>query len=102
MVAKAKEKKYPEIRIDSETMRNLPGSRWLVTFGRDGGVYIEPLSDDEFMTNEEKVLQHLNEKVEFRPEVLAKFMTAAIKNMAYRYGDINRNMKPIIDNDDAV
>jgi hypothetical protein len=29
-------------------------------------------------------------------------MTAAIKNMAYRYGDINRNMKPIIDNDDAA
>ncbi|MBS0300520.1 MAG: hypothetical protein JSR32_11510 [Proteobacteria bacterium] len=54
MAAKAKEKKYPEIRIDSETMKNLPGSRWLVTFCRDGDIYIEPLSGDEFLTTKEK------------------------------------------------
>lgn len=99
MTNKAKVKDFNDLRVDSETVRNLPGSRWIVTFRKDGDISIKPLTDEEFVTTEELILQHLNAKAEFRPDVLVKFMTAAIRNMAYRYGDINRNMKPIIDGD---
>lgn len=95
-MATAKRQDCHEISIDADIMKDLLGTRWIVRFKLDGGISIKPVAYEEFLTTDEKILDGLNEKLQFNPQVLATFVTSAIKNMASRYGEKN-NARVTID-----
>jgi len=85
----AKVKPSPDIQIDPEMMKSLQGSRWLVWFDYDGGLRFKPILPEEFLTTEEKILDKLNNKIVFQPEVLQKFMIGAINNLVHQCDKVN-------------
>lgn len=84
-----KAKHSPGIQIDSEMMESLKGSRWLVWFDYDGGLRFKPILPEEFLTTEEKILERMNNKIVFQPDVLQKFMIGAINNLVHQCDKVN-------------
>lgn len=94
----AKVKPSPDTQIDPEIMKNLKGSRWLVWFDHDGGLRFKPILPEEFLTTEEKILDGLNNKIVFQPDILQKFMIGAINNLVHQCDKVN-SMKTVTERD---
>ncbi|SNX59074.1 hypothetical protein SAMN06296273_0512 [Nitrosomonas ureae] len=93
-----KAKPSSNIQIDHEMMETLKGSRWLVWFDYDGGLRFKPILPEEFLTTEEKILDKLNNKMVFQPDVLQKFMIGAINNLVHQCDKVN-GMKTVNERD---
>ncbi len=91
-----KAKQSPDIQMVPEIIENLKGSRWMLSFDHEGKIQIKPIPPDACVMNHEQILEALNKRVVFRPDLIEKFMIGAIHNLVLQCDHVN-GIKPVND-----
>ena len=84
-----KTKQSPEIQVTQEFIETLKDSRWLISFDHEGKIQIKPVPPDACVMTDVEMLEALNKHMVLRPDRLAKFAIATIRNLESRCEYVN-------------